>query len=540
MEKLSKKLNNFSLLSELKNRLRAFSLVELMISLIIISLVAAAFTPIITKKLSSSSIISGNMGKIITKCEENFGENCKLCTNNYCINCTLSCPQEGTFLNSDVCKCQDCSKFDSSDGIFCQSCKQKGCEKCSSGYIENGYCTPCPSGFYCNGKTKTDVCPSGYYCDSSHMKNCADYDKDCISCNLNTCLTCDTFTRLNAGVCEPCSNYLCRKCDAGANICTECDSQALLDTNTNDCSIICGTIPGLENCYRCTDRNTCTVCDTGYYVNSNHKCEKCDLPNCVTCEEGARVKSCAICAGGYTLNSQKQCVSCKIATGNQYCSYCNGAKCLSCQKGYALDGNGNCKKADGTKFNCSDKDFMRIGNLCFTRRNLGDGESYSDLSQYATVVNSGGATCPAYTSKCCWRAKSNCCTDDNGDYSGCNRTVCNYKAANNICANLNYAGKTWRLPTLEELKIASLASISMGEEGMMFTDSFSGTGSAQACTATDCFGASSNYCGFYRTWSNDSVNDNIYYQMALEKKTWYYGWGSTISAAVSVRCVTDM
>lgn len=88
---------------------KAFSLVELMISLIIISLIAAAFVPVVTKKLSSDSIISGNIGKITTNCEEKFGENCKLCDKNRCINCEIANNDNQKFIHQDTCSIKSCS-----------------------------------------------------------------------------------------------------------------------------------------------------------------------------------------------------------------------------------------------------------------------------------------------------------------------------------------------------------------------------------------------------------------------------------------------
>ena len=62
-----------------------------MISLITISVIAAAFTPVITKKLSASSITVGSMGggeitEFAPDCSA-WGDDCTLCTSKSCALC---------------------------------------------------------------------------------------------------------------------------------------------------------------------------------------------------------------------------------------------------------------------------------------------------------------------------------------------------------------------------------------------------------------------------------------------------------------------
>lgn len=88
----------------------AFSLVELMISLIVVSLVAAAFVPVITKKLATSSVVSGSIGDSVEtneKCEEKFGLYCTSCTKDTCLSCAKNCNYD-QMLDVNNCVCKSC------------------------------------------------------------------------------------------------------------------------------------------------------------------------------------------------------------------------------------------------------------------------------------------------------------------------------------------------------------------------------------------------------------------------------------------------
>ena len=87
-----------------------FSLIELLISLIVISCITAAFTPLITKKFSNSVLGGGgSVSDITTECSA-YGENCTLCTSNFCIACTgLSCAAD-EYKDDKTCTCKKCSE----------------------------------------------------------------------------------------------------------------------------------------------------------------------------------------------------------------------------------------------------------------------------------------------------------------------------------------------------------------------------------------------------------------------------------------------
>ena len=124
-----------------------FSLVELMISLITISCICAAFAPVITKKLNKSAVAikSGNqMISDCTKFEQNLGNGkysnfCKACYPSQCIVCTRTC-MSNQHLNLANCMCENCP-------TNCAACVNPSvCDRCAMGYYRNSAhkCILCP------------------------------------------------------------------------------------------------------------------------------------------------------------------------------------------------------------------------------------------------------------------------------------------------------------------------------------------------------------------------------------------------------------
>ena len=86
-----------------------FSLVEIVVALIIISVITAALAPIITKKMKSTGITigSGDGGSLQMNCSK-FGSECSLCYPNKCVVCVKSC-LDTQALDIAGCKCKDCN-----------------------------------------------------------------------------------------------------------------------------------------------------------------------------------------------------------------------------------------------------------------------------------------------------------------------------------------------------------------------------------------------------------------------------------------------
>ena len=161
-------------------RLRGFSLIELLISLIVISCITAAFTPLITKKFASGVFGGGgSIADITTECSK-FGDKCTLCTSDYCIACVgLTCATD-EYKDSKSCSCKKCADTYGSD---CEVCDDKQCL----------------------------TCPLGQYLDSDKScKNCADKFEHCLNCNSTECMNCEDGYSLADGVDgKVCVNFSC-------------------------------------------------------------------------------------------------------------------------------------------------------------------------------------------------------------------------------------------------------------------------------------------------------------------------------------------
>ena len=156
-----------------------FSLVELMISLIAISAIAAAFTPAITKKISKSISVAITGGcELSAACKYNYNDNCILCykedgkcKNPRCVMCTLSC-NDGEYKRIDTCVCETCAGRDpeKDPDSKCIKCNSTECKKCKSGYgVHEGGCVRCgveangTLGMYSDGTTDCIQAREGHY-----------------------------------------------------------------------------------------------------------------------------------------------------------------------------------------------------------------------------------------------------------------------------------------------------------------------------------------------------------------------------------------
>ena len=107
-----------------------FNLIELMISIITIGCITAAFAPVITKKMNGgmSGYAGGGSNKELTTNCEKFSNQCKLCYPDKCVMCTRSCT-ENQYLSIEKCECINCSDISSG----CLTCEDGECLNCASG-----------------------------------------------------------------------------------------------------------------------------------------------------------------------------------------------------------------------------------------------------------------------------------------------------------------------------------------------------------------------------------------------------------------------
>ena len=180
-----------------------------------------------------------------------------------------------------------------------------------------------------------------------------------------------------------------------------------------------------------------------------------------------------------------------------------------------------------------------------TKYNIGD-KTELPISSGVTTVTAGSDSCsPSESNLCCWvGTTSTSCDSNNGGYSGCTRTVCDWRAANKICESLNYQAKTWRLPTSDEWSLigAQLDSISIGQgsEGLMLCDYSAGYSSARCTSAKRCSGSSFGNCHPYYVWSGTSSGSSNAYSYYLAGGVWFGPYSNSVAYAFSVRCISDL
>ena len=318
-----------------------FSLIELMISLITISCITAAFTPVITKKLKNSNV-SVALSEVTTKCDK-FSSHCTLCYSGKCIACSIAC-LNSEYKDNDKCACFPCTNYSPN----CLLCNAKTCTKCSSGYgIKNSSCEICPKGYYSDGLMECVPCEVGKYQNEqgkSTCKNCEagkyqdEEGKD--SCKIppngtyqdqsgqSTTIPCPEDNYCTNGVKTPCLAN--QGANAGSSACTTCSTR-------------------ISNCAECSNLTQCTRCAAGYYLNSSKTCSSC--PAGSFCN-GITQAQCP--AGQYSSSTASSCANCPAGkysstSGSTTCANCQAGKwssagatscTLSCPAGYACNGAG--------------------------------------------------------------------------------------------------------------------------------------------------------------------------------------------------------
>ncbi len=311
-----------------KTTTEAFSLVELMISLITISLISAAFAPVITKKLSRSMVtVKSAVAAVRSDCEKfnNNGGTCNACIDDSCLLCDIHC-SDNQYKNIGKCLCENCSER--SEG--CLECSSQGCDKCADGYYidESLKCVKCPKGSKCPNGKKRELCPIGYYQDEEKKTTC----KPCLTKNGN-------YTNKEGSI-------ACLSCIAG---------QYTVDKNWDwhwdgkeHYGTACATCPAG---YYCPDGKSAFVCGNNNYQDETGKTSCKGCPN-GTFSPNSPSSSCSACDGKCSAcyQSATNCSSCKSGnylTGSS-CNSCpanancsGGTSGYSCNSGYTLQ-NGSC------------------------------------------------------------------------------------------------------------------------------------------------------------------------------------------------------
>lgn len=164
-------------------------------------------------------------------------------------------------------------------------------------------------------------------------------------------------------------------------------------------------------------------------------------------------------------------------------------------------------------------------NTCVTKYNVGDPNGPEMASSVLKFEAKGDVECPSNASNCCWQGRTSAYCENTAswgslstNYSGCNRTVCQWSAANVSCNNWAPKGTSvgsWRLPTRNELEgwsnNISKVSTYLGSKGLQLCDYRTPFGSIRCYSSnTGCKESYKGSCNPEYLWSN---NSNYYANM---------------------------
>ena len=559
----------------MKNNIKrlAFSLVELMISLITISLITAALAPVITKKLSAGTITVGSFGggsatstytgeprsqadcdKISTSLmfisSADSGNPKNLCVTRYNIgdHADLQIPTSAVPAGNIF-----------SAGSGDSKCKADYTTPCCwTGNTAGGTCDSANGSYsgcnrtVCNWQAASNICAqlnvngqSGFRLPTKDELGNLNPDKFSKSTSAyagdNGLMFCDHYAGYNSARCsrtEVCPGSCSGNCnpyDVWSGMLDGSSSafDRLLNSGSWRSDSSSRTGPLSTRCVidnitisetsggggsssvdmGSVKKTVCDMFDTKYWDEGEKSCKTCseDIPNCERCSNGS---TCEKCVSGYQLVDGK----------------CSATKCPRAT--------------------------MQIGDLCVTQYNIGDHDNYrlpnaNSVDYLLGVYNagSGDSACKAnYTTGCCWRGATSgtYCDSVNGSYSGCNRTVCNWWAANGLCNNITIEGFSgWRLPTKEELgnfnpnTYSKSNSPNPGDNGLMFCDYYAGYNSARCSHAEVCPGSYDGSCRPRNVWSGTLDGSTSAFDRGLTSGSWGSASGYR-THTLSVRCVIDM
>ena len=503
----------------------AFSLVEILVALIIVSLITAALAPVITKKLSSAGITIGAGGTSEIEFQMDcsaFSEDCALCFEEKCTLCTKNCA-DNEFTSTPDCTCKLCN---GEDGFKdCDQCTSKKCKKCLSGYGLNpdNTCKECEIGYYSDGTHACKASPVGTYVDlkkQSNYKNCpigTYQDKTAQS----SCITCPSGTYQNEegkSSCKTCEiDYMC----TGGNNRVQCATNKGANAGSSSCS----NCPNY--CADCQVPGTCLKCNAGYYL-LNGGCNSC--PSGYSCDGTTTQTKCS--AGYYAAGSASSCTKCGAGTY----SAAGAGSCQNCSIGYMSSaGASSCTKCGAGTYNSS------AGSSSCTTCPAG----YS-CSGGSNITQCAAGTYSAGSSSSCSNCLSSNCASCNSTTGACTSCNSGYTLnASNVCEIDNPCGDSAVLVTLSNRRMC-ITKFNAGDAGFSIpadvkTTYVNGTSiDAEAhpvcfmgaTSGTACDAADARYSGCNRTVCNFHGATLFCNKLTYANRTWqipsYADWNQII------------
>lgn len=394
------------------SKCRGFSLIDSMISFLIITIIVAAFAPVVIKKMTHGRDI---VLKESSGTQKRCSHECILCkADGTCLLCPLRC-DEGFYKDKQGCQCLDCSQAGDEN---CTGCTKDGdaiaCTKCKTGYYldeETHVCKECEAGYYCpNGITRVP-CEKGTYQDGTDP---VEERYECNPCppgtyqdeeGQTTCKLCNGgYYCAVEGMDhrDSCAPGSFSRSEGAKTECTDCyeDEPEGFGGNTYSGTAaatcpLCTTKPNVATCqkeggaiitcqtgyYHSTSPDVCANCSAGYFMNVSHKCQKCTegstpdnntLTQCLSCGEHCAdcdisTLQCRACDGGYALDPSTHrckvpCVpgtyfdgsTCKDCPAGTYSSTSDATECTPCPAGkYSSEGATSCSNCSAGTYSSS-------------------------------------------------------------------------------------------------------------------------------------------------------------------------------------------
>ncbi len=531
----------FTLNYNIKNR--AFSLIELLISLVIISLLLGAFAPIITKKLKASNI---TVGSFIGSSQNN--QNTELKNN---------APQSQ----------EDCDKF---NALFIPANMNDGKNNvCVTKYNMGD------NGLPISGVSQLSV---GSSCSTSDTGNCCWKGQTATlgQCGLTGNKGAD-YSGCSRTVCQwyaantICRNYAPEGTSVGSwRLPNEAEAKGWIG-NFNFLNVNRG-IDGLQFC---NDHGTNKA---DGFVQCNHisNCIKASYNHCIPAITWINEKNLPyVLYHNYTTGNWDKIELSRQRAFSVRCVY-DGLKDYSfAQKPAEKEEPNNEIRwrkpksyRDCAPFNAMfvPKEYNGVDgkNLCVSQYNAFDtgGPIIENANNgYLHGLVSVGTSCTG--DACCWKGLTSVASSSGNNvnekygishYLSNYRTVCTYKAANSIChywAPFGTRQGSWRLPTLAELegwkevinsetKENPKLSKWMGAGGLQLCERHTNTKGSDQCFPLEekCQGAYGNGCAPDHIWGENGAVGYLAEPNGGIFGTFAYS-DAALKYAFSVRCVTD-
>ncbi len=383
-----------------------FSIMELVISFVIVAILMGATTPVLFKK--SSKMKLKNLNSVTTTCNpanascNSYGNRCQLFkkriengqTKYTCVLCKPSfiaaCKFSNKYFDNETCECLSCSVFDSKVSPTCTNCcircnknyctgcakgaglesrtAAMGCKKCQKGYYSdnsNGAdekCKKCPEGYYCpddgmdNGKKYK--CPIGSYCPEGSINPtkcpagcyCPEEKMGKLAATTVANLQCPTGINNKT---YPCTAGCF--CPVGMGNLKQVSSAIVGRTLSCPSGPDGATHPCPKNYYCPTGSKTGTANScTAWRANTATKYQGANNTTYCLCKEGLYLLNgvCSKCAAGTyktTIGNEKTlCLECGVGTYNSNSGSASTDACKQCDVGTYQDEKGktSCKSCD--------------------------------------------------------------------------------------------------------------------------------------------------------------------------------------------------